>query len=569
VAEQSTVSSGSGGGGNAQRGRGATLKSLTRALRLLRGLEGAGEGKSLTQLSREHGLHKTTALRLLRSLVAAGLVEVDANTGRYKESPAFWIRVAPFLGPAMALASEVRALLDRLARSQGGTALIVLPDATRQNTSAPVYALPPGPVRVDPFPSVVALTPLHATAGGKCYLAHVSEAELSEYVDRGLTQVTKRTISSGPALRRELAEVRRQGFAINRGEAMSGAPAVGVPLRHEDETVLGGLSLAFAGIGLEEANLEGRVPAVRETADAIEKLFSYDSFRRYMRGAAPSAPVPPPEPSAAADDVKGASPALVRSVGRALRVMAVVWEAPEGMSLTELARHRGLEPATAGRLIRTLAADGLARREPTTGRYHVDPVFWLRLSPILRGISSLESTLEFVLKRLAAHAGATAALICPDAARCHAVVCSHALPQAPAYFDPDRDRYPPLHATASGKCYLAFQPESAVDEYIAHGLSAETEHTITSAADLRRDLAGIRSQGYAVSKEESIPGAGELAVPVSSSRGEVSAALALVPLSADLTEANVSRWLPLLRVAGETLGRVLTADWFRRVTGRR
>ncbi len=563
------MSSGDGNGDKGQRGRGATLKALTRALRLLRSLEGVGEGKSLTELSREHGLHKTTALRLLRSLVAAGVVEVDANTGRYKESAAFWTRVAPFLRPAMTLTSEIRALLDRLARSEGGTALIVLPDATRRNTAAPVYALPPGPVRVDPFPSIVAVTPLHATAGGKCYLAHLSKAELAEYIDRGLRQVTKRTISSGPALRRELAQVRCRGFAINRGEAGSGSPAVGVPLRHEDETVVGGLSLAFADLGIEEAELEGRVPLLREAADSIQELLTYGSFRRYMREAAPDAPVPPPELSTTPPDLQGASPSLVRSVGRALRVMAVIWEAPEGMSLTELARHRGLQEATAGRLVRTLVAEGVARRESSTGRYHVDPVFWLRLSPILESVSSLESTVEFVLERLATHAGATAALVCPDAGRYHAVVCSHALPQRPAYFDPARDRYPPLHSTAAGKCYLAFQSEAAVEEYIGHGLSAETKHTITSAAELRRELAAIRGQGYAVSRDESIPGAGELAVPVTTSRGEVSATVALVPLSADLTDSSVSRWLPLLRVAAETLGRVLTAEWFRRAARER
>ena len=39
--------------------------------------------------------------------------------------------------------------------------------------------------------------------------------------------------------------------------------------------------------------------------------------------------------------------------------------------------------------------------------------------------------------------------------------------------------------------------------------------------------------------------------------------LALVPLTANLTDSNVRRWLPLLRIAGTRLGRVLTADWFR------
>ncbi len=564
MAEGRTVSSGPKSGKKAQRGRGATLKSLTRALRLLRGLEGAGEGKSLTQLSREHALHKTTALRLLRSLVAAGVVEVDATTGRYKESPAFWVRVAPFLRPALALTSEVRSVLDRLSRSEGGTALIVLPDATSRNTAAPVYALPPGPVRVDPYPSIVAVTPLHATAGGKCYLAHVSEAELAEYIARGLRQVTEHTITSARALRRELSAVRHEGFALNRGEAGSGAPAVAVPLRHEDDTVVGGLSLAFAGVTFEEAELERRVPRLREVGDSIEQLFSYASFRRYMEEVAPDAPVPPPEADVSPPDMQGASPSLVRSVGRALRLMAVLWEAPEGMSLTELARHRGLQEATAARLVRTLAAEGVARREPSTGRYHVDPVFWLRLAPVLQSASSLESTVKFVLERLAAHAGATATLVCPDAGRYHAVVCSHALPQVPAYFDPTQDRYPPLHSTAAGKCYLAFQPKSVVEEYIGQGLSAETEHTITSPDDLRRELDVIRRQGHAVSKEESISGAAEVAVPVADAAGDVPAALALVPLAADLTDSNVSRWLPLLRIAGSRLGRVLTADWFRR-----
>jgi DNA-binding IclR family transcriptional regulator len=239
------------------------------------------------------------------------------------------------------------------------------------------------------------------------------------------------------------------------------------------------------------------------------------------------------------------------------------------MSSTALARHRGLNEATAGRLLRTLVAEGLVRREASTGRYHVDPFLWVRLNPILLNASSLGIGIRFVLQQLAARAGVTAMLVCADVGRYRGVPCSYATPQRAAHYDPAHDRYPPLHSTAGGKCYLAFQPESVTEEYIARGLSAETENTVTSPVKLREQLAAIRRRGYAVTREESTPGAAAVAVPVINPSGEVLATVGLVPLRADLTDHNVGRWVPLLRAAATTLSRVLTAEWLRRMASGR
>jgi hypothetical protein len=76
--------------------RAPALQSLVRALRLLRAVYRSPEGRGLAELCREHGLHKTTGLRLLRSLVAVDVVARDKTSGLYRASPTFWVRMAPF-----------------------------------------------------------------------------------------------------------------------------------------------------------------------------------------------------------------------------------------------------------------------------------------------------------------------------------------------------------------------------------------------------------------------------------------------------------------------------------------
>jgi DNA-binding IclR family transcriptional regulator len=60
-----------------------------------------------------------------------------------------------------------------------------------------------------------------------------------------------------------------------------------------------------------------------------------------------------------------------------------------------------------------------------------------------------------------------------------------------------------MHCAAPGKVLLAYSADSFVDKVIkAEGLPAQTDHTITSAAKLKKELATIRTVGYAMDREE-------------------------------------------------------------------
>ena len=85
--------------------RGPVLKSVVRALRVLRAIHRSPEGKGLAEICREQGLHKTTALRLLRTLVALGMVSHDEDIGVYVADLTFWFSATPDLRPPLTFIS--------------------------------------------------------------------------------------------------------------------------------------------------------------------------------------------------------------------------------------------------------------------------------------------------------------------------------------------------------------------------------------------------------------------------------------------------------------------------------
>jgi len=77
----------------------------------------------------------------------------------------------------------------------------------------------------------------------------------------------------------------------------------------------------------------------------------------------------------------------------------------------------------------------------------------------------------------------------------------------------------PLHATSTGKAWLAWLPEPEARGALGTGLEAFTDATVTDVARLFDDFAQIRRQGYAVSAGELEPALFGVSAPVLSRTG--------------------------------------------------
>jgi DNA-binding IclR family transcriptional regulator len=183
------------------------IQAVDRAVALLKSVAASATPPTVLELARECGINRSTAWRLLRTLEHHGLVDRDPITQRYTVGYGA-ISVATAVTDD-ALVRRVRPLLAKLAAATGES--VTLAVAKRFNL---VYV-----DQVDP-PNLMVPNwldkplPLHATSGGKAFLAWLGPDERDAILPRELPRYTAHTITDRDQLEREFAEVRDVGYAL-------------------------------------------------------------------------------------------------------------------------------------------------------------------------------------------------------------------------------------------------------------------------------------------------------------------------------------------------------------------
>ena len=117
----------------------------------------------------------------------------------------------------------------------------------------------------------------------------------------------------------------------------------------------------------------------------------------------------------------------------------------------------------------------------------------------------------------------------------------------------------PAYCTSMGRVLLAGLPRAEQDAYLSRAkLTRLTSRTVSGAAELRRVLAAIRRDGYAVVDQELEIGLRSMAVPVQDAEGKWVAAINVGTQSARVSVAEMqTRFLAPLQLAARELAMLL------------
>jgi DNA-binding IclR family transcriptional regulator len=214
--------------------------------------------------------------------------------------------------------------------------------------------------------------------------------------------------------------------------------------------------------------------------------------------------------SAAETDASPGPRGRVQSVQRAVALLdAIAAGAPRGQSAAELALACGINRATAWRLLATLESDGVVARDPATSRYEIG--YTIARLAAASGVDGLVRRAHHVLERVCAQTGEAAILAL--ARRSELVYVDEVAP--PSVLTVNwLARSVPLHATSTGKAWLAWLPEAEVRGVLGPSLEGFTDATVTDFGRLFAELAEIRARGYAVSAGELEPALFGVSAPV-------------------------------------------------------
>jgi DNA-binding IclR family transcriptional regulator len=239
------------------------IASVDHALRAAAMLQLEG-GLTVSQMATRLGVARSTAHRLLAMLVYRDFaVQDDDRT--YRAGPVLELathsqsRVAALRAAALPHLRRLTDLLDEttsLTIRTGDTVRFV---ASAEGTQT---------LRVTSREGMV--FPAHLTTAGLLLLAELTPTELDDVYaeERYRQRPTERP--DLPALRTELARIRRSGFVVNKERSERGLTAVGVPIRGPEGTAIAGLAVSMPSARYDRHQLPALVHALRSAAHELE-----------------------------------------------------------------------------------------------------------------------------------------------------------------------------------------------------------------------------------------------------------------------------------------------------------
>lgn len=223
----------------------------------------------LGQVADRLGVHKSTALRLLRTLHEHGLVYRQSDQ-RYRLGARLFalaqqavenLDIREIAHPHLVRLNEQCGHTVHLAVHEENEVLYI--DKVESRYPVRMYSRIGKPVAIT------------VAAVAKLLLADLPEPERRTIADKlDYPMYTARSIPNAPAFLKELAAVREQGWATDLGGHEESINCVAAPIRGTDGRVVAAMSVSAPNVVVTADELLTLLPLVRRTTDAISREYS-------------------------------------------------------------------------------------------------------------------------------------------------------------------------------------------------------------------------------------------------------------------------------------------------------
>jgi len=216
------------------------IKSLHRAALVLKCFSPEQVEFSVAEIAQRLGIHRTTAYRIMMTLMEEGLLQRDEKTEKYTIGPILYALGSLYLsttdiikaaGPVIKILNELTGEAVNLGILNKGNVIFILKEETKHAVHGP---RPLG-----------AIIPAYGSAMGKAMLSELDEETLDRiYPDENLIPTTEKTIKTKTELKKELKEIKKTGVSIDREGSWIGIEGIGSVIRDANGMVIAATSIS-------------------------------------------------------------------------------------------------------------------------------------------------------------------------------------------------------------------------------------------------------------------------------------------------------------------------------------
>lgn len=216
------------------------IKSVVKAISIIELLVSNDKPISLTEMSKELGMARSTVHGLASTLLDLGYLSQSADTGHYALGTKLyevgnavasnWTEKSIAKPYITKLVEKLKETVHMAKLSDGKVLYIEKHESTQSIRIVTEAGLK---------------LPAHCTGVGKVLLAYLSKAELDYIIKKNpLEYYTEHTITDRTLFDEELAKIRLQGYATDSQEFVDGLSCVAAPIYNHQNIVVAALSIS-------------------------------------------------------------------------------------------------------------------------------------------------------------------------------------------------------------------------------------------------------------------------------------------------------------------------------------
>jgi DNA-binding IclR family transcriptional regulator len=247
------------------RENGATIRTVRRALAILRAFRSTDRELPLGEIAQRARLDKATTHRLLRTLMVERLIDQQEAGMTYSLSIGV-LELAAGLTRQGDLRQLAQPVLAALAESTGTTAFLGIV----HDWQALCIGRVDGGLAIQIRSwSLGGRLPLHCGAGPRVLLAHMPPKDRARVLAGKLEALSSKTPTDPAELNDRLETIRERGFDIGVDEIIEGIASVAIPVRGRDGFVIATISISGLNAHMIE---DGQARHLRELQTRVRKL---------------------------------------------------------------------------------------------------------------------------------------------------------------------------------------------------------------------------------------------------------------------------------------------------------
>ena len=268
------------------------VQAVLFALEILEHVAVQREAIGVTALAEHFGTNKSKVFRHLRTLAQQGYVVQDDRSERYRVG-ARLIALGQAVNDSVDIVREAGPVMRKVRNALSHSVILGIKE---KKEGIRVVSVQSGSADIEISVKPGSLLGYHNSAQGKIALAYGGVELFESVCAAGLVARTPQTITSVDVLEKELAQIRKQGWATAPNEAMTGLNALAVPIFSASGQVVATLAIVDSVQFIPGEPTQAQIETLMNAGQSISESLGFRAGNKRkmppdLKAGLPSAPL--------------------------------------------------------------------------------------------------------------------------------------------------------------------------------------------------------------------------------------------------------------------------------------